>query len=426
MYVCHFYCHFLANKRQLGYIRPTPLTDREVLKVLEDLNTLLSIRLNLHDYDKIPWQFRDYRIHSGRVRFGVSGEFDVDLTIGEEDPEKQFWFIDFRLAFSPAPRSIPLRFKLHLENRVNAILATEGLTGCYNFLHEIVLTHKISEFRRQARELAIGRWVEGLRIEQLNRTLSVQYWVDRYGRKGRKSFILLGVHSGRRRDGYPDPKRDSKLSLRWFRDGKEMKDEEIAFDDVNISTERLLKTIVAKHVSHILTSIYEKLRVEPIFASHEAALSLVLSDDEPSESQMKLQLTSKIHITIGIDQVSGRFVFSPASHRIIGMERGLNFRSPNPTIDGHEWIENLRCLAIMDDIMTHGLTVGWIRTPPPLIRRDELNAVLPVDKKQVAWFQRPGWKKEWFIALSVGMSGERWYLFEMYVFSCTWISRLML
>lgn len=228
------------------------------MNTVEKLNTLLSIRLNLHEYDNIPLQFKDYTIKSGRVTFRVAGEFEIDVTIGDEDPETQFWFIDFRFLFSPALSDMPAHLRYHIEDRVNAALSKDGLSGCYKLLHEMVLTHKISEFRRQAVALASARWIEGLKVELLNRALSIQYWLDRFGPKGPKSWIILGVHSGRQKTGLPDPKATSRLFIRWFRDGKEVKDVDIEMDTVNISAESLLKTVIAQHVNHILTSIYDQ------------------------------------------------------------------------------------------------------------------------------------------------------------------------
>ncbi|EEY22439.1 predicted protein [Verticillium alfalfae VaMs.102] len=63
------------NMEQPGYILPPLLTPEEQHKWIEELNTLLSLRLNLDDYDKIPQQFKNYTIKSGRVTFTVEGEF---------------------------------------------------------------------------------------------------------------------------------------------------------------------------------------------------------------------------------------------------------------------------------------------------------------------------------------------------------------
>lgn len=369
----------------------------------------------MHEYDNIPLQFKDYTIKSGRVTFRVAGEFEVDLTIADEDPDAQFWFIDFRFLFLSSISQISPRLVLQIENRINAALLKDGLLGCYKLLHEMVLTHKISEFRRQAVELARGKWIDGLKVEPLNRSLSIQYWVDRYGKDGPKSWIILGVHSGRRKDGRYDPRATSRLSIRWFRDSKEVKDTDISFDTVNISAQSLLKTVIAKHVDHILTSIYDTMQPKPIFATREADLSLSTSSDEPAESHLKVQLTSNELMTVSIEPITGRFIFNPTSPMISQIEYRLNSMSQAPATDAWRYLENLRCSSISEDFANHGLSVGWIKGRGPEIKTDELKPVLPKDTVQIAWFRRPSWSKDWYALLTLGMYGERWWLLEMYV-----------
>ena len=384
---------------------------------MEKLNTLLSIRLNLQEYDNTPLQFKDYTIKSGRVTFRVAGEFEVDLTIGDEDPEGRFWFIDFRFLFSPALFDMPAYLRYQVESIVNGVLPKDGLSGCYKILHEMVLTHKISEFRRQAVELAGGKWIEGVRVELLNRALSIQYWLDRFGKKGPKSWIILGVHSGRRKNGAPDPKETSRLFIRWFRDSKEVKDVNLQFDTVNISAESLLKAVIAKHVNHILTSTYEQLRAKPLFATHEASVSLSTSSDEPAESVLKVQVSSQEHVSITIEPVTGRFIFSPASPLITKTEHDLNFTSKEPAKDTYGHIENLRCFAVSADIIRHGSSLGWLKTLNPGFATDDLRSIVGKHTAQITWLTRMGWSKDWFVAVGLGMSGEQWWLFERYAFS---------
>ncbi|TAQ83323.1 hypothetical protein B7494_g8353 [Chlorociboria aeruginascens] len=398
---------------ELGYIPPPPLTAQEVLSSVEELNTILSMRLNLEEYDKTPLQFRDYTIKSGRVTFKVPGEFEIDLTVGEDDPESQFWFIDFRFLFSPSPSNIHPYLRFHVESKVNAVLLKDGLPGCYKILHEMTLNHKISEFRRQAFNLSRGKWIEGLKVEALQRSLGIQYWLDRYGRDGPKSWIILGIHSGRRKDGLPDPRATSRICIRWFRDSKEVKDADIHFDVDNLSIEQLLKTVIAKHISHILMSTYDKLLEKPLFANRELALSLSTSTDEPAESELKLQLTSSQNVTIRIEPITGRFVFEPASRIFYNSEYHLNNNSMDPASDAHNFLQNLRCTCITSEIITHGLSVGWLTVDNPGLKADELKPIFPKDRLQIIWFQRPGWDKKWFIAVSLSMSGERWWLIEI-------------
>ena len=344
----------------------------------------------------------------------MAGEFEIDLTIADEDPEKQFWFIDLRFLFSPAVLELPAHLRYYIESRANAVLLTDGLPGCYKLLHEMILTHKIGEFRRQASELARGKWVDSLKIEALNRAVSIQYWLDRYGAKGPKSWIILGVHSGRRKDGRFDPKSTSHLFVRWFRDGKDVGDVEILFDTVNLSAESLLKTVIAKHITHILGSIHEKLQSKPLFLGNEMALELTTSPDEPSESVLKVQVTSKQTVSVSVEPITGKFIVGPGSLQNMRAEIGINSKSMDPANDGHSYIEQLRCDTAADEITTHGLSVGWIKIRRPDLKVDDLKQILPKDTLQVAWFRRSGWRKEWFVAVSFSMGGDRWWLIETY------------
>jgi mediator of RNA polymerase II transcription subunit 14 len=371
------------------------------------------MRLNLDDYESIPSQFRDYTIKDGRVTFKVAGEFEVDLTVADENPESQYWFIDLRFLFKPSLSVLNPRVRNPINYKVDEILKQDGLAGCYKYLHEMILTHKIGEFKRQAIHLARGKWAETLKVEALNRALSIQYWVDRFP-KGIKSWIILGVHSGRWKDGRPDPKATSRLSIRWFRDGKEVKDVDISFDSINISTESLLRAVIAKHVSHLMTALHETMRAKPLYVDRDLALTLSISPTEPTESELKIQLTGKQLLFIKMEPITGRFVFSPASGRISVHENVLN-TCPSPATEGHSILDRLRYALVTEDFESRGLTVGWIRTRNPGIRQDVLKERLHKDTMQVLWFKRQGWVKDWHLAVSLGMFGEHWQLFETYV-----------
>ncbi len=389
------------------------MTAKELLKSLQDLNTLLSIRLNLDEYEKIPLQFKNYTIRSGRVTFTVPGEFEVDLTIADEDPEKQFWFIDFRFLFTPATSEIPEHLRYIIESRVNSVLERDGLAGCYKFLHELVLTHKLSEIRRQAMELSRGKWIDTLQVEPLHRALSIQYWLGRYGNDGPRSWVILGVASGKRKDGLPDSKATSRISLRWFRDSKEIKDHGITLDLTNLSAEALLQTVISKHILHILESIYSNLCAKPIFSNRQLAISFKISESEPKEPELRVQLTSHEHINITIESRTGYFAISPALRLAARTESQLNGLNKDPATAAHEYIENLRCVAVSTEIIKRARSVGWEPLEHPGLKAEDLKPVMPRDTLQLSWFKRAGWSQGWFVALSASMSGERWWLMEM-------------
>ncbi|KAI0998614.1 Mediator of RNA polymerase II transcription subunit 14 [Podosphaera aphanis] len=399
-----------------GYIPPPPLTARDMLKTLERINTLLSIRLNLEDYDKIPYHFKNFHIKSGRVTFRVEGEFELDLTIAEEAPEAQYWFLDLRFMFSPCLEQIGQGLRNYIESKLNALLLKDGLSGCYNVLHDIVLTHKISEFRRQALNLAKNRWVHSVKVEALNRSICIQYWADRFHKapkinKTPRSWIILGVHSGMPKNGRPDAKTTRRLGIRWFRENKEQKDVEIKFDENVISAEALLTIVASKHIEYILKSIFENLRAKQLFAKQSLSLSLSISTSDPASSELKVQLTAEHHLSIRIEPLSGLFIFQPPTRRFLDYQRRLNSLVTDPAGRTHEFIELLRYAVMYDSLLAHGWTSGWKSIRNPGINNLEMKRVF-TDAVQVHWFRKPDWAQDWYLAISMNMAGENWRLVQ--------------
>lgn len=401
----------------LNYIEPPRLTPKEQLQWIQNLNTLLSLRLNLEDYDKIPYHFQDYSIASGRVTFKVPGEFEVDLTIADEDFEKQFWFVDFRFLVEPAPRDMSRLLRAHIESRVNDLLGTEGLQGCYNFLHEFILTHKITEYVRQAGELSKTQWVDTLKIERLNRAMAIQYWLGRYPPDGPKSWVIVGVHSGKTPGVTPDPRSTSHLTLRWFRDNKEVKDVAIPFDDGGtVSTEWLLRMVIGKHIEYILSTIHSKLSAKGRFVKRESSLALTISDNDPAESSLKMQLGRDDYVTVKIAPMTGVFAMTPQTNVTYFGERKLNWHVKNPaTEEALNCLEQVRCHYVSDVMNHNGRSFGWNVCKGP-VKADEVKPLLNAREGfQSMWFKRRGWAKQWYIMLSLSLGGDRWWLVEVYV-----------
>ncbi|RYO85721.1 hypothetical protein DL762_005080 [Monosporascus cannonballus] len=397
----------------LGYTEAPPLSPKEQLQWIENLNTQLSLRMNLEEHDKIPYHFQDYSIESGRVTFRVPGEFEVDLTIADEDFEKQFWFVDFRFLFEPAPAELSDMMRMFLDQKVNEVLEKEGLQGCYNFLHEFVLTHKITEYVRQAFELRRGRWVDTLKVERLNRAMAIQYWVDRYPPEAPKSWIILGVHSGKKPGVTVDPSSTSHLTLRWFKDNKEMKNVAIPLDDATVSTERLLKKVVGKHIEYILTTIYSRLKVKGRFVNREASLGLTVSEENPEESALKMQLGYDDYVTVRIAPTTGLFAMAPQTNVTWNGERQLNSQARDPAEEGMRCLEIVRCHYFVDAMNRRGGSLGWTRCKIP-VKMEDLKPILNTRETfQTVWFRRRGWTEQWHLMLSLSLSGDRWWLMEV-------------
>ncbi|KID81847.1 Mediator of RNA polymerase II transcription subunit 14 [Metarhizium guizhouense ARSEF 977] len=395
----------------LGYIEPPTLTPEVQLKWINELNTLLSLRLNLDDFDKIPYHFRNYEISSGRVTFKVEGEFEVDLTIADEDFEKQFWFIDFRYAFTPAASSISESLRNYLENCVNDVLGKEGLLGCYQFLHELVLTTKIHELKRQAMQLSRTSWTGTLNVEPLNRALSIQYWTGRSTTMGSKSWIIVAVNSNRSRNGKEAASSTSQLVVNWYRDNKEVKDVEIEFNVNELSAEALLTNVIARHIEHILTSIHDKLLTVARFKNHEASMALRVSRTDPAFSSLTTQVGHSGEASMLLEPMTGVFALKPPSRFTIQPEHQLNM-GKNPAEDGLNCLEVLRCAVMEDELHCRATLMGWFVRKPPMAAEELKSAIKVRDWTRVICLQKDGWGSNWFVVVVLSLNGDEWWLLE--------------
>ncbi|KAI2615625.1 MED14-domain-containing protein [Hypoxylon sp. NC1633] len=398
---------------ELNYVNPPPLTLKEQLQWIENLNTLLSIRLNLEDYDNIPYHFRNYTIDSGRVTFKVPGEFEVDLTIADEDFDKQFWFIDFRFSFTPAPAELSDSLRMYMESKVNDALEKDGLAGCYKFLHEFVLTHKIGEYVRQALEMSRGRWVDTLKVERLNRAMGIQYWVGRFPPEGPKSWIILGVHSGKKANALDDPTLTSYLTLRWFRDNQEVKDVDISFDDANISTEDLLNSVIGRHIGYFLGTIHSRLMTQERFVKRELGLTLDERSDDPTRSSLNMQLGHDYYLNLGFSSTTGMFSLKPQTPIVIKGEHTLNVLAKDPIQDACVRVEGIRRHYVAEEIKRRGKTMAWFGCRWP-VKLDNIKEMMsPSSIGQILWMKRLGWTDEWFLMINLSMTGNSWYLIKV-------------
>ncbi|QPG99333.1 hypothetical protein C2857_001507 [Epichloe festucae Fl1] len=395
----------------LHYIEPPALTAEEQLKWMGDLNTLLSLRLNLDDFDKIPPQFRDYEIGSGRVTFKVDGEFEVDLTIADEDFEKQFWFIDFRYAFKPAASRLPNSLRSYLEAGVNDSLGREGLQGCYQFLHGFVLTTKIHELRRQALQLSRSSWTGTLNVEPLNRALAIQYWTSRSNTTGSKSWVLVAVNSNRKPNGKHNVNASSQLVAKWYRDGKEVNEVPIDFNVDELSTESLLTNVIARHVEYILSNIHSKLLMAARFQRQEAGIVLRISKTDPASSVLTTQVGCSGKVSLLIEPMTGVFAVKPQSKFTIQPERQLN-DGKIPADDGVNCLEHVRCAIMEEEVHRRGTSMGW-NVRKAAMTMEELRLVVKMrDWTRAIWLQKDGWGSSWFVVVVLSLSGDEWWLLE--------------
>lgn len=386
------------------------MTLEEQLKWINDLNTLLSLRLNLDEFDKIPPQFRDYEIESGRVKFKVRGEFEVDLTIADEDFEKQFWFIDFRFDFKPATSTLSDSLRAFLEACVNDALSKDGLPGCYQFLHEYVLTCKINELKRQAIQMSKKSWTGTLIVEPLQRSLAIQYWTSRTQGQGPKSWVLIGVNSGRNTT-QTGGKPTSHLVMKWYRDNKEVESSEISLDDQTLSAQNLLRSVIGKHVEFILRNIHDKLLGASRFKNRQAGMVLEISKSDPTRSALTTQVGYQSHASLLIEPRTGSFVLKPHSKFTIQFEHQLN-NGRNQIEDGVLSLENVRCAFIEDEVHRTGSGAGWHACRPRLTSEEIKHLTRKKDWTKALWLQQNGWSADWVIVVLLSPAGDEWWLVD--------------
>ena len=369
-----------------------------MLKILRSINALLSIRLGLHE--KLPPHFRDYRVASGRATFTAPDEFEVDLSIGDESPESQFYVIDVRPLFKPATRPLPPSVFRELEVRGNRVLAESGLEGIYGFLHDYFLTCKIQILFRQALEMRRGRWIEHLEVQQHKRTLVMQYWPHRVVGK---SWIEVGVKRGAGRA-------PSRLGVRWIRDGAEVKDTEVQLDVANLSAETLVKTAIAMHTDHILTALQERLFRSPLSAP-PSAVALVTHPTDSFESYLKIQLTPSRECKVLVEPVTGRYALQKPSERAAKMEYEMNSRPAQAA----DLLLRLRGTTMQEEVEQRAKRTGWEILKPLSIRPEELKQKFPSNTRYILHMRRKGWNKDWIVSFVQQDTGESWWVAEMYV-----------
>ncbi|PGH31645.1 hypothetical protein GX50_05587 [[Emmonsia] crescens] len=399
----------VAAMQERSFVPPTPLTPKMMLKTLKKINKTIRTRLVLHD--QIPSAFKNYFVHDGRVTFKVPTEFEVDLSIAQESHSSQFFFVDIRFLFSPSPPKPTGRLLDELDNRVNAMLMRSGLTGCYNLLHNLVLSNKITILFHQAIELARGHWLDTLRVEVLHRTLVVQYWINR---PGPKSWIEIGVKSGRRKDEIQDGSTTESpfLGLRWMRDNKEVESRNIKFDPELLSMEAILRSVTALHISFLLQSTYARLSQGRLYASGALSVSLQTSMSEPGDCFFDVQLTKGRNLRVMIEPVSGAIIFRPTPLLLNRHDIDRSFE--RPIIDDMLFrISRLRSAAVIEEVESLADALMWETVNSRDIKGEDLRRIFPPNILRSVLFFRKSWECNWGVAYTCSMDGDNWWVVEL-------------
>ena len=380
-----------------------------MLKTLQRINTLLSIRLNV--YERIPTPFREFKIASGRATFRVKNEFEVDLAIADEDPKSQFYFLDLRLLFSPVNPAVPLgRLRDELESKINEILKAEGLGGCYKFLHNLVLTHKLSILRNQAYEMARGPWSDQLKVEAIHRSLVVQYWLQR---PGSKNWIEIGIKRGKNKSSreFELGQDNLEIALRWFRAGKEMKDTKIDLGLDSLSLTGILRRIIGMHTSYILKETTTKLREEPLYRERRLKLKQSYPTTEPNKISLLVQLTRSKAIKIIQEPITGQFAILPAGQLNSAAERELNSLA-SPAAEAPARVANLRCITAREEFEVCARKTSWEVVRSLHVDRETVQRFFPRNTLRIAFFRKQSWEPNWVLAMTTSLNGDAVWIVE--------------
>ena len=394
----------------LGYIPLEPLSPQQMLEALRNINTQLSIRLNLHE--SIPPSFRDFSIASGRATFRVPGEFEVDLSIAEEDPSSQLYFIDFRFLFSPTPAGLPPgRFRDEIEGKANDVLKREDLSGCFEFFHDLVLTHKLSILRKQAFDMLRGHWSEHLKVEAVHRSIVVQYWLNR---PGGKNWVEIGIkrRKGKGRAHHSGTLTIPYIAMRWFCGGKEVPDVQLDLGLNNLCFGALLKRVIAKHTSTIFQDVAAKLREGPLYSERLLRLKQRLSAAEPTDAALLVQLTLSKAVSIIQEPVTGKFALLPASPMHSRAEWELNILA-SPTTDAPLRLSTLRAISSQEEFETRGRCFGWECVRSLNLDQETKARLFPRDALRFGFFRRRTWSPDWILALITSVRGDSWWIVEL-------------
>jgi mediator of RNA polymerase II transcription subunit 14 len=320
----------------------------------------------------------------------------------------------FRFAFQPAPNELSDRLREFLEYKVNEVLQKDGLLGCYKFLHEFVLTHKITEYVRQAIDLSKGRWADMLQVERLRRAMAIHYWSGRQPLDSPRSYIIMGVSSGKNSNSATSQSIQSRLSLRWFRDGTEVKDVQFPLDDETISTETLLNRVIGKHIEHILRSFYDKMQSQERFRKREATLGINIVNDNPEESTLAMQLSYERCLNIKVAPITGTLLAIPQSIHKFDLQIQLNKDTKRPITDQVVLLERFRCYFMEDELNRRGKSRGWSVCNPPPVKHEVPRQILQTKESyQLIWLKRRGLPDNWYIMVSQSPGGDRWWLIEV-------------
>ncbi|KPI40035.1 Mediator of RNA polymerase II transcription subunit 14 [Cyphellophora attinorum] len=395
-----------ASLSNLGYHKTKRLSKRRMISTLHRLNNILTARLALEPL--IPKPIRTYRIHDGRVTFTVPNEFEVDLSILEEDDVSPYRAVDFRFLIKPSPK-ISVNLRAHVESQIDAKLASDGLAGCYEFLHQLSLSNHLSELHRQALDLARNQWAGSLRVELIRRSLIIQYWAER---RASKSWLEIGIYSSDGGATAQDNLRSSYLGYRWYREGKRIDDFTLNVTSSSASLDVFLNQVVAQHCTHILDAIYDKLASSDLFRTTDLLLEQESSYESPQDCFLRIGTGKETSISVSIGAVDGIAVVSPASERTNRFQLDLN-RSKNLVEEFTTKFSHFRCVVAEGVVRSSTSGSLWQALPAFRPKLSESRRLFGSNVSRTNFFAHPTWAGHYLLAIAYRSTGDTFSVIQL-------------
>lgn len=338
-------------------------------------------------------------------------EFEVELSIADKDPQSQFYFIDFRFGFSPISAEVPTGFlRDEIERRTNDALKREGLSGCYDFLHDLVLTHKLNILKHQAYEMARGLWSQNLKVEGVHRSLVVQYWLNR---PGGKNWIELGVKRGNSKNPLARHSQNSPhIALRWFRSGKEVPTVKANLHLGELSLQRILSQVIAMHTSFIFERTANRLKDGLIYSNRLLNLKNVPSVTEPLDATLLVQLTTSKAVKLIQEPVTGRFALLPSSPLYSQVEQRLNSLQ-DPASEASAQFAKLRAVVSVEEVEMRAQSYGWEVIKSLNLGQEAMRRLFPRETLRITLFRRTSWSQAWILAFTASLTKDTWWVVEL-------------
>jgi mediator of RNA polymerase II transcription subunit 14 len=389
----------------MGFIPPEPMSSEQALNLLRYMNTSLSIRLNVHEH--LPRRLQNWRIQSGRATFIVENELEFDVVSFVEDTSEQWWFLDIRLLFSPAPAiAMGSRFYNFLKNQADVALTEKGLAGLFDFLSNFILTHKITVLRGQALALLNSGWGDSLKVDKVHRELVVSYWTNR---PGKKNWIEIGVCNNKARNGktsWRGPPLPS-LNVRWFRRGVEVKGVDFGFNWRKLSFEQVIKRVIAYHVNDIFRATQQNL-------NPSLSIRASLSDSDPADSQLQVALdTGSNSTTLCLEPFTGNCILQPATALSARTEFHFNQGQGRDPQQMANALTGLLAQTLRHNVQKHAQQLGWTLVTRQSLQKDLIKAAVKHDVLEYAMYSPRGWSSGWVLAVVVNVTGTSWWIFEI-------------